>query len=151
MIVITGATGNTGKPAVEALLTAGEKVRAIGRQRRASRAAREKGAEPFVGEANNAATMTKAFEGADAIYLMLPSNPQSSDVLGDEARITDAYVEAVTKSGVKHVVLLSSIGAELPKRRARSSACTTLSKKSKPSPASTFTPSAPSISWTTCS
>ncbi len=116
MIVITGATGNTGKPAVEALLAAGEKVRAIGRSAEHLAPLAQKGAEPFVGEANNAATMTKAFEGADAIYLMLPSNPQSSDVLGDEARITDAYVEAVTKSGVRHVVLLSSIGAELPRK-----------------------------------
>ena len=31
MIVITGATGNTGKPAAEALLAKGEKIRVIGR------------------------------------------------------------------------------------------------------------------------
>ncbi len=116
MIVITGATGNTGKPAVEALLAAGEKVRAIGRSAEHLAPLAQKGAEPFVGDANNAATMTKAFEGADAVYLMLPSNPQSSDVLGDEAKITDAYVEAITKSGVKHVVVLSSIGAELSEK-----------------------------------
>ena len=31
MIVITGATGRTGRPAAEALLAKGEKVRVIGR------------------------------------------------------------------------------------------------------------------------
>lgn len=31
MIVVTGATGHTGKPAVEALLARGETVRVIGR------------------------------------------------------------------------------------------------------------------------
>ena len=31
MIVVTGATGNTGRVAVEALLASGEKVRVIGR------------------------------------------------------------------------------------------------------------------------
>jgi uncharacterized protein YbjT (DUF2867 family) len=116
MIVITGATGNTGKPAVEALLTAGEKVRAIGRSAEHLAPLAQKGAEPYVGDANDAAAMTKAFQGAEAVYLMLPSNPKSEDILGDEAKITDAYVEAITKSGVKHVVLLSSIGAELSEK-----------------------------------
>jgi len=116
MIVITGATGNTGKPAVEALLTAGEKVRAIGRNVEHLAPLAQKGAETFVGHANDAAAMTKAFQGAEAVYLMLPSNPKSEDILGDEAKITDAYVEAITKSGVKHVVLLSSIGAELSEK-----------------------------------
>ncbi|MGC2718656.1 MAG: NAD(P)H-binding protein [Candidatus Acidiferrales bacterium] len=116
MIVVTGATGNTGKPAVEALLAANQKVRAIGRIAEHLAPPAQKGAEPFVGQVNDAAAMTKAFEGADAVYLMLPSNPQSADILGDEAKITDAYVEAVTKSGVKHVVLLSSIGAELSEK-----------------------------------
>jgi uncharacterized protein YbjT (DUF2867 family) len=114
MIVITGATGNTGKPAAEALLAAGEKIRVIGRSADHLAPLAQKGAEPFVAELNNAAALIKAFEGADAVYLMLPGNPQSSDILGDEARISDAYVEAVTKSGVKHAVILCSIGAEVP-------------------------------------
>jgi uncharacterized protein YbjT (DUF2867 family) len=116
MIVITGATGNTGKPAVEALLAANQKVRAIGRNAEHLAPLAQRGAEPFVAQVNDAAAMTKAFQGADSVYLLLPSNPKSDDVLGDEAKITDAYVEAVTKSGVKHVVLLSSIGAELTER-----------------------------------
>jgi uncharacterized protein YbjT (DUF2867 family) len=116
MIVVTGATGNTGKPAVEALLAANQKVRAIGRNADHLAPFAQKGAEPFVGQANDAAAMTKAFQGAEAVYVMLPSNPQSEDILGDEAKITDAYVEAITKSGVKHVVLLSSVGAELAEK-----------------------------------
>lgn len=116
MIVITGATGNTGKPAVEALLAASQKVRAIGRNAEHLAPLVQRGAEPFIGQANDAAAMTKAFQGADAVYLVLPSNPKSEDVLGDEAKITAAYVEAVTKSGVKHVVFLSSIGAELAEK-----------------------------------
>jgi uncharacterized protein YbjT (DUF2867 family) len=116
MIVITGATGNTGKPAVEALLSSGEKVRVIGRSAEHLAPLAQKGAEPFVGVVSDAAAMAKAFEGADAVYLMLPSNPQSADLLGDEAKITDAYAEAITKSGIKHVVLLSSIGAELSEK-----------------------------------
>lgn len=116
MIVITGATGNTGRPAVEAALASGDAVRAVGRNAEHLAPLAQKGAEPFVGHVGDAARMTKAFEGADAVYLMLPSNPQSSDVLGDEARITNAYVQAVTRSGVKHVVLLCSIGVEVTEK-----------------------------------
>jgi uncharacterized protein YbjT (DUF2867 family) len=116
MIVVTGATGNTGKPAVEALLAANQKVRAIGRNSEHLAPLVQKDAEAFVGQANDPAAMTKAFQGAEAVYLMLPSNPKSEDILGDEAKITDAYVEAITKAGVKHVVLLSSIGAELSEK-----------------------------------
>jgi uncharacterized protein YbjT (DUF2867 family) len=116
MIVITGATGNTGKPAAEALLTAGEKIRVIGRSADHLAPFVQKGAEAVVTPLNDAAALTKAFQGADAVYLMLPSNPQSQDVLGDEAKLTDVYVEAVIKSGVKHVVILSSIGADVPEK-----------------------------------
>jgi uncharacterized protein YbjT (DUF2867 family) len=116
MIVITGSTGNTGKPAAEALLAANQKVRAIGRNAEHLAPLTQKGAEPFVGQVNDAAAMTKAFQGAEAVYLLLPSNPKSDDILADEAKITNAYVEAVTKSGVKHIVILSSIGAELTEK-----------------------------------
>ena len=116
MIVITGATGNTGKPAAEALLTAGEKIRVIGRSADHLAPFTKRGAEAVVTPLNDAAALTKAFQGADAVYLMLPSNPASEDVLGDEAKITDVFVEAVTKSGVQHAVILSSIGADVTEK-----------------------------------
>lgn len=111
MIAITGATGNTGAPAAEALLAKGEKVRVIGRDAAKLERFTSKGAEAFTGNVENAEEMARAFDGADAVYLLIPQALQREDFREYQARIGDAYAAAVQKSGVKFAVLLSSIGA----------------------------------------
>ena len=74
MIVVTGATGRTGGAAAKALLAAGQKIRVVGRDA-------EK-LEPFVNKAPSFSlatsktppSMTKAFQGADAVYLVVPED-----------------------------------------------------------------------------
>lgn len=112
MIVITGATGHTGRPAAEALLAKGEKVRAIGRDAKKLEPLVAKGAEGFVANPDDAAALTNAFAGADAAFLVLPSDPTQPDLRAFQKRISDAYVAAVKASHVPHVVLVSSIGAQ---------------------------------------
>ena len=72
MIVITGATGNTGRPTAEALLAKGEKIRVLGRDASKLQPFVQKGAEAFVGTVEDAAFLRKAFEGATAVYLLIP-------------------------------------------------------------------------------
>ena len=112
MIVITGATGNTGRPAAETLLAKGEKIRAIGRDQSKLQPFAARGAETFAGNAEDAQAMAAAFQGADAVYLMLPPNMQTEDYRAYQERVSDAYATAVKASGVKHVVTLSSLGAQ---------------------------------------
>lgn len=113
MIVITGATGNTGSAAADSLLAKGEKIRVLGRD--ASRLERftANGAEPFVANAENSDEMARAFEGADAAYLVIPSQGlHSDDVRAYQERISDTYTSSAEKSGLKFAVMLSSIGAQ---------------------------------------
>jgi uncharacterized protein YbjT (DUF2867 family) len=112
MYVITGATGNTGSVIAEKLLEAGKKVRVVGRDAKRLAGFTEKGAEPFVADATDAAALTKAFSGADAVYAMIPPNPSSPDFRAYEQRVSDALATAITQSGVKHAVVLSSFGAD---------------------------------------
>jgi len=112
MIVITGATGNTGTPAAEALLAQGERIRVIGRDAAKLERFTSKGAEPFVGNAEDASEMERAFDGATAAYLVIPQALQRDDFRDYQERISDAYASAVQKSGVKFAVTLSSIGAQ---------------------------------------
>ncbi len=112
MIVITGATGNTGRPAAEALLAKGEKVRAIGRDAMKLDPLVQKGAEAFVGNVEDAASLTKAFEGADAVFLVLPADMHQPDVRAFQERLSDAYAAAVANARVPYVVAVSSIGAQ---------------------------------------
>ncbi|WP_284742154.1 SDR family oxidoreductase [Amycolatopsis sp. RTGN1] len=60
MITVMGATGNVGRPLVEALTAAGEEVRAVSRK------------GPFPGDVSDAASLRPAFEGATAVFLLLP-------------------------------------------------------------------------------
>ena len=80
MIVITGTTGNTGRPAAEVLLAADAKVRAIGRDAKKLEPLAAKGAEAFVGNVEDADSMTRALEGATAAYLMFPADISQPDM-----------------------------------------------------------------------
>lgn len=111
MIVITGATGNTGRPAAEALLARGAKVRVIGRDAAKLEPLAKRGAEAFVGNAADASSMTRAFQGASAVYLVIPQ-AQAEDPRAYQENVSDAYAAAVAAAKVPFVVALSSVGAQ---------------------------------------
>jgi len=56
--------------------------------------------------------LAAAFAGAEGAYLLIPPNYQAPDALGYGSRVGDALAAAVKTSGIPHVVLLSSIGAQ---------------------------------------
>lgn len=112
MIVITGATGHTGRPAAEALLAKGEKVRVVGRDAKKLEPLIQKGAEAFVGDVADAASMTKAFDGATAAYLLVPEDISQEDLRAHQERVSDCYAAAIANARVPYVVSLSSIGAQ---------------------------------------
>lgn len=112
MIVITGATGNTGRPAAESLLDKGDKVRVIGRDVKKLEPLIARGAEPFVAGVQDADAMTRAFQDADAVYLIIPQALHRDDFRDYQERISDAYAKAVATARVPYAVTLSSIGAQ---------------------------------------
>lgn len=116
MYVITGATGNTGSVAAKRLLTQGQKVRAIGRSAERLQALVNAGAEPFVADLTDVASLTKAFNGAQAVYVMIPPDLSTQDPLADRQRIIDSVAAALEKAKVKHAVSLSSLGADKPEK-----------------------------------
>jgi len=112
MIVVTGATGRTGGRAAEALLAKGEKVRVIGRDAKRLAPLAKLGAEPFVGNVENVDSMTNAFDGASAVYLVLPEDISQQDLRAHQECVSACYAAAITKANVRFVVNLSSIGAQ---------------------------------------
>jgi len=115
MIVVTGATGRTGKMATEALLAKGERVRAVGRDAKKLAPLVERGAEALVGDVGDVAAMTRAFDGASAVYLVLPEDISQQDLRAHQGRVSDSYAAAISNAQVRFVVNLSSIGAQHPK------------------------------------
>ena len=57
--------------------------------------------------------LTKAFRGADAVYTLLPTDRSAPDYRAEQDRQGEAIVRAIRESGVRYVVALSSVGAEL--------------------------------------
>ena len=112
MIVVTGATGRTGRAATEALLSKGERVRVIGRDAKKMSLFVEQGAEAFVGNVEDVASMTEAFDGASAVYLVLPEDISQQDLRAHQERVSDCYAAAINNAHVRFVVNLSSIGAQ---------------------------------------
>jgi uncharacterized protein YbjT (DUF2867 family) len=56
--------------------------------------------------------LAAAFAGAEGVYLLIPPNFKAADALGYGSRVGEALAAAVKTSGVPHVVLLSSVGAQ---------------------------------------
>src|SRR5215470_12416373 len=113
MFVVLGASGHTGHVVATNLLTRGQQVRVVGRNSAHLQPLSSKGAEPFIADVSDASALAKAFQKADSAYVMIPPNLTSKDPLGYSGRVSDAIATAVQKSGVKNVVALSSVGAEL--------------------------------------
>jgi len=116
MYVITGATGNTGSIVAETLLANGGKVRVVGRDAKRLERFTQKGADAFVADVTDAGAMAKAFSGTKAAYAMVPPSISSPDVRSYQERVNDALLSAIEKSGLKHVVVLSSVGADKPEK-----------------------------------
>ena len=116
MITVMGATGNTGRKITESLLKAGEKVRALGRSESKLAELKRAGAEVLAGDTNDAAFLTKAFRGVDAVYTLLPTDQRAPDYRAEQDRQGEAIEKAIRDSGVRFVVALSSMGADLSGR-----------------------------------
>lgn len=113
MFVVIGATGNTGSAVVETLLSKKQPVRVIVRSADKGTAWKAKGADMAVASLDDVPALTKAFEGANGVYLLVPPNYGAEAWLADQRARMDRAAEAVQKSGVEHVVLLSSVGGHL--------------------------------------
>jgi|CXWL01.1.fsa_nt_gi uncharacterized protein YbjT (DUF2867 family) len=113
MITVMGATGNTGKKIATALLRTGEKVRALGRSDSKLAELKRLGAEVLIGDMTQTAFLTKAFLGSEAVYTLLPTDRRSVNYRAEQDRQGEATIQAIRESGIRHIVFLSSLGAEL--------------------------------------
>jgi uncharacterized protein YbjT (DUF2867 family) len=114
MFVVLGASGHTGHVVARNLLTRGQKVRVVGRSADRLQSLAAKGAEVFVADATDAPALTKALKGADAAYVLVPPDLNSSNYRVFQDRVSDAIAASVENSRIKNVVSLSSIGADKP-------------------------------------
>jgi uncharacterized protein YbjT (DUF2867 family) len=114
MFVVAGVTGHVGSVAAQVLLDRGQKVKVVVRDAAKGAAWSQKGAEVAVGELGDPAFLTNALRGAAGFFTLLPANYHATDgFYASQRRTADAILAAVAANRVPHVVLLSSLGADL--------------------------------------
>lgn len=98
MFLVTGATGQVGRPLVEQLNENGWPVRGLSRT--PELAGLPDGVEVFRGDLTDSASLAEALVGVDGVYLWLAEDQGA------------AVLEAARRADVRHVVLLSSLSVE---------------------------------------
>ena len=113
-ITTAGSLGNVSKPLVRTLIEAGHEVTVITSNPDRGGAIEALGATAAVGSVSDPGFLTQAFKGADAVYTMTPPAMGSEHIIENIANAGQAYAQAIKVSGIKRVVMLSSIGAHAP-------------------------------------
>lgn len=113
MIVITAPTGNIGRRLLPLLVEHGEELRVVVRDpARLPKAVRER-VEVITGSHGDAATVERAFAGADAVFWLVP--PDASTTPEETfSGFTRPAARAFAACGVGHVVGVSALGRGTP-------------------------------------
>jgi uncharacterized protein YbjT (DUF2867 family) len=117
-IILTGSLGHIGKPLAKELVQNGHAVTVISSSPERQKDIEALGATATIGLLEDVSFLTSAFTGADAVYTMVPPADyfdKKLDLMAYFRRLGDNYAQSIERSGVKKVVHLSSVGAELEK------------------------------------
>lgn len=102
MILLTGATGNTGGEVAKRLAAAKVPFRALIRNPDKAGPLEELGAEIAIGDFGDAAALRQALDGIDKAYLVTPNEEE-------QPQWERQFIELAEAAGVKHIVYLSSM------------------------------------------
>ena len=112
MYAITGITGQIGKVVGNALLTSNRPVRAVVRNADKGEAWRKLGCEVALATIDDTTSLTAAFRGAEAVFVLVPSNFDPSPEFSEARKIGEAIRSALAAARPARVVYLSTIGAQ---------------------------------------
>jgi len=113
-IIISGSLGNIGKPLTAQLVKSGHDVTVISSNADRKEAIENLGAKAAIGSVSDADFLSKIFENADAIFAMTPPNMGGVNIIQNTTDAGNAFAKAIQIANIKRVVMLSSIGADLP-------------------------------------
>ena len=117
-ITLSGSLGHIGRPLTQELVQKNHSVTVISSNPERQKDIIDLGATAAIGSLEDADFITSAFEGADAVFCMVPPanyfDPHL-DLLGYYEALGHNYANAIAQNGVKKVVNLSTIGGNLEK------------------------------------
>ncbi|GAB3281258.1 NmrA family NAD(P)-binding protein [Larkinella harenae] len=113
-IIVTGSVGRISKPLTEELVQQGHTVTVISSRSDKQGAIEALGASAAIGSVQDAHFLAETFQGADAVYTMVPPISYFDPTIDPMAcfrQIGTNYAEAIRQAGLKRIVNLSSWGA----------------------------------------
>ncbi|TPG45179.1 NAD(P)H-binding protein [Flavobacterium pectinovorum] len=113
-ITILGSLGNIGKPLTKKLIASGNQITVISSNADRTEAIETLGAKAAIGSVSDAAFLKSTFAETDAIFALTPPNMGGSNIIENTTDAGKAIATAIKEAGIKRVVMLSSIGADLP-------------------------------------
>jgi len=114
-VVVTGSLGNVSKPLAKQLVEKGHSVTVISSKKEKQRDIEALGAHAAIGSVEDLDFLVSIFNGADAVYVMVPPRYDVADPRAYYAGLGRKYADAIEQTGVKRVVHMSSVGAHLAK------------------------------------
>jgi NAD(P)H dehydrogenase (quinone) len=111
MYAITGITGKVGGALAKTLLAADQPVRAVVRDAAKGQAWATLGCEVALAEMEDAASLAAAFQGADAVFILPPSEFDPMPGFPEALSVINAVRTAIVSARPGKVVCLSTIGA----------------------------------------
>ena len=112
MYAITGITGQVGGAVAGTLLAEGATVRAVARDAVKAAAWAARGCELAIAEMSDFASLTRAFAGADGVFVLIPPIFDPSPGFTEARAIIAAVRAALAETRPSRVVCLSTVGAQ---------------------------------------
>ena len=103
------------KPLAKQLIAKGHDVIIISSKANRQKEIEALGAKAAIGSVDKVKFLKTVFAGADAVHSMTPSNFDATDRIGYYRNVAKSCAGAAKSTGVKHIVYLSSYGADLAK------------------------------------
>ncbi|MVA22038.1 NAD(P)H-binding protein [Agrobacterium vitis] len=110
MIVVTTPTGDIGSQVLRGLVDAGETVRVIARDSSSLPADVRNAVEIIQGSHSDANVLNRAFDGADRLFWLVPSDPRAASAEAAYVDFARPACEALKHSRITHVVSISALG-----------------------------------------
>jgi uncharacterized protein YbjT (DUF2867 family) len=114
MYAVTGITGKVGGAVAQSLLSAGQAVRAVVRDRGKGAAWADLGCDIAVADLSDPAALVQAFKGTDGVFAMLPPVFDPAPGFPEARGFIESMHKALAEAQPKKVVALSTIGADVP-------------------------------------
>lgn len=111
MYIVLGGTGRVGSALVATLLSRGEQVALVARDRTKARALEARGARVLIADVRDVDALRRAYQQGERLYMLNPPAAPSTDTQAQERETVACMLRALEGSGIKKVVAHSTFGA----------------------------------------